>query len=227
MKTKTIIVIPARLKSSRLPHKLLLRKNEKTVLQHTYEIAKQTGKQVFITTDSPEIYDVCRHEITQSVCISNEEYNCGTDRVAGFMEHKPDNVNVINLQADEVGIKACQLNKLIKEFEYKKSSRLHWATLVHCSASRIIQDVAVNVSTVSCTRFTRNGSGNVSHIGVYAYTNRFLQYYTSLPQTENEIKHSLEQLRGLDNFHFPYAVFSNYPSFSINTKEDYDKWLQQ
>ncbi len=39
-RTKSFIVIPARLASTRLPRKLLLRETGKSLIQHTYEAAQ-------------------------------------------------------------------------------------------------------------------------------------------------------------------------------------------
>ncbi|MGH7138771.1 MAG: cytidylyltransferase domain-containing protein, partial [Pirellulales bacterium] len=58
---KSFIVIPARLASTRLPRKLLLRETGKSVIQHTYEAAQKAHKPagICVATDHDEIL----HEI--------------------------------------------------------------------------------------------------------------------------------------------------------------------
>ena len=53
----SLIVIPARLHSTRLPRKLLLRAGGKTVIQHTYEAACRAtlAQGVVVATDAEEI----------------------------------------------------------------------------------------------------------------------------------------------------------------------------
>ena len=45
---KSFIIVPARLASTRLPRKLLLRETGKTVLQHTYEAARRARPRGFV-----------------------------------------------------------------------------------------------------------------------------------------------------------------------------------
>ena len=54
---RSVIVIPARLGSTRLPRKMLLRDTGKTLVQHTWEVACASAQadRVIIATDSDEI----------------------------------------------------------------------------------------------------------------------------------------------------------------------------
>ena len=58
---KKVIVIPARLDSSRLPKKVLLDLKGKTVIQRVYEQCLKVSNidAVYIATDSLEIKDIC------------------------------------------------------------------------------------------------------------------------------------------------------------------------
>ncbi len=57
VRLKTQIVIPARLASTRLPEKLLLRETGKTVLQHTYEAARAAARpgSIIVAVDSERL----------------------------------------------------------------------------------------------------------------------------------------------------------------------------
>ncbi|MBS9768623.1 MAG: hypothetical protein KGV44_13940 [Flavobacteriaceae bacterium] len=52
---KPLIVIPARYNSTRFPGKPLALLNEKPIIQHTYEKAKETGFPVVVATDDERI----------------------------------------------------------------------------------------------------------------------------------------------------------------------------
>ncbi|MFM9069138.1 MAG: cytidylyltransferase domain-containing protein, partial [Planctomycetota bacterium] len=77
------IVIPARLASTRLPRKLLLRETGKTVLQHTYEAARRAVRPagIIVAADHAEIAaEVAR--FGGRVVMTSPECASGTDRVA-------------------------------------------------------------------------------------------------------------------------------------------------
>lgn len=98
---KSIIVIPARMQSSRLPGKPLIDINGKTLLQRTYnQCAKAFPKErIYIATDNIQIENHCKAENMQVVMTSK---NCltGTDRVAEVAEQIEADY-YINVQGDE------------------------------------------------------------------------------------------------------------------------------
>ena len=77
------IVIPARLASTRLPRKLLLRETGKTLIQHTYEAASRATRPagICVAADHQEIFDeVC--SFGGRVQMTDPRAASGTDRVA-------------------------------------------------------------------------------------------------------------------------------------------------
>jgi 3-deoxy-manno-octulosonate cytidylyltransferase (CMP-KDO synthetase) len=59
------------------------------------------------------------------------------------------------------------------------------------------------------------------HIGIYCYSTETLEKFVKLDQTENEIKHKLEQLRVLDNeINIDVALAKSAP-IGVDTEEDY------
>ncbi len=74
------IVIPARYASSRFPGKPLQLINEKTMLQHVYEVAKNSpAESVVIATDDKRIAEVAKHFCEQVLMTSNKHESdyCG------------------------------------------------------------------------------------------------------------------------------------------------------
>ena len=98
---KSIIVIPARMQSSRLPGKPLIDINGQTLLQRTYnQCAKAFPKErIYIATDNIQIENHCKAKNMQVVMTSK---NCltGTDRVAEVAEQIEADY-YINVQGDE------------------------------------------------------------------------------------------------------------------------------
>ena len=72
----TAIVIPARLDSTRFPNKMLCDVGGMTLIRRVYEQCLQTGLDVYVATDSPEI----AAEVDNAILV----YDCenGTARIA-------------------------------------------------------------------------------------------------------------------------------------------------
>ncbi|NLF08372.1 MAG: 3-deoxy-manno-octulosonate cytidylyltransferase, partial [Pirellulaceae bacterium] len=76
------IIIPARLASTRLPRKLLLRETGKTLIQHAYEAAGRSAlaSGVCVAADCDEIADAVR-AFGGRVELTDPAAPSGTDRV--------------------------------------------------------------------------------------------------------------------------------------------------
>lgn len=96
-----VIVIPARLKSTRLPNKPLIDILGKTLVQRTYErcIMVFPKEKVYVATDSTKIEAHCIKEGMQ-VVLTSSSCLTGTDRIADFAKKiKAD--YYVNVQGDE------------------------------------------------------------------------------------------------------------------------------
>ncbi len=96
------IIIPARLASTRLPRKLLLRETGKSLIQHTYEAAQNATRPagICVATDHAEIFDEVR-SFGGQVEMTNPDAPSGTDRVAEVARRMPDVDIIVNVQGDE------------------------------------------------------------------------------------------------------------------------------
>ncbi len=96
------VVIPARLASTRLPRKLLLRETGKPLIQHTYEAACQARRPrgVCVAADSEEIAAVVR-DFGGEVFLTSPDCASGTDRIAEVANQLGDVDIVVNVQGDE------------------------------------------------------------------------------------------------------------------------------
>ena len=80
---KCQVVIPARLASTRLPGKVLLRETGKTLIQHVWEGAKQSklAHGVTIAADDEQIIQAVQAFGGHAV-LTSKDIACGTDRIA-------------------------------------------------------------------------------------------------------------------------------------------------
>ncbi len=240
---KTCIVIPARLRSTRLPEKLLLAETGKLLVQHTYEAASKSklAQSVFVATDSSEIYDRVRDFGGQAV-MTDPSHQSGTDRIAEFATQFPDFELLINLQGDEPEIAPAAIDTAIQRL--LADDELHVATLA-CPVTEIAR-----LSDPSCVKvvvdknnralyFSRSNipfcrdfptqvtASHLQHIGLYAYRRDFLVTLSQLPLGKLESIEKLEQLRVLEAG-FPIGVeIVDEASPGIDTPEDYAAFVRR
>ena len=97
------VVIPARLKSSRLPNKPLLDLGGKPMVVRVCERAQRSGADtIVVATDSRDVRDAVR-DAGFDVCMTREDHPSGTDRIAEVCDHFgwADETVVVNVQGDE------------------------------------------------------------------------------------------------------------------------------
>ncbi len=239
-RVKKVIVIPARLGSSRLPKKVLLDLKGKTVIQRVYEQCKKVKNidDVFIATDSLEIQIVCER-FTNNVIITKNTHQSGTDRIGEAVENIDCDV-VINVQGDEPFIEPTLIEELVASFDNNETSMVS-------AMSKIvsIEDVK-NSNVVKVTVDNNNNALYFSrsiipyprdkeefkkltfykHIGIYGYRKDFLFKYIKLEQSYLEKVEKLEQLRVLENGYKIQMIETNSTAAGIDTMEDYTNALK-
>jgi 3-deoxy-manno-octulosonate cytidylyltransferase (CMP-KDO synthetase) len=115
---KSIVVIPARYASTRLPQKMLLRETGKSLLQHTYEAACQAKRpaSVVIATD----HDLIAREVEQfggDFVMTSPDCQSGTDRVAEVARRLTQADVLVNVQGDEPEISPTAIDRLVEMIE--------------------------------------------------------------------------------------------------------------
>lgn len=211
------IVIPARLKSSRIHEKMLQRIKGVPLILHTVRAAsplEKFGAKIIVATDSKEIARVCQD---QSIAVHlSEEARSGTDRVflAAIEEGRG---KVINLQGDEPFVHPDDLAKL-----YECIPNDGMATLFQMSDRGLSRDVCRIMIDGSLARAGgEDGEGQVmEHLGVAGFTLEFLEYYSLTPPTPREVEHNNEYNRIIDMGYNIVYIESSVDCVSINTPED-------
>ena len=214
-----VVVIPARLESTRLPRKLLLRESGKTVLQHTYEAASQATipSRVIVAADHLEI----ANEVSKfggEVMMTDPAAACGTDRVAEVAQQLSGVDVVVNVQGDEpelapesVDEVACMLIKdqLLKmatlACPIRSTEQLCDPACVKVVFDSMHRAMYFSRSPIPHCRETSGAYADSSgplcfqHIGLYAYRKEFLIRLAKMPPSRLEQFECLEQLRVLES----------------------------
>ena len=210
---RSIIVIPARLKSTRLPEKVLLDLGGKPVIQRVYEacLKSELHNEIWIAADSEEVFNVCK-KFTDNVLMTREDHPSGTDRIAEVAAKVPCDI-VINVQGDEPFFDAGIIDRLIIAMQQSDAvmasicapvetiDELHNPNLV-----KVVTDIngyAVYFSRYaipfSRDKILEDASAYKKHMGVYAYKASFLPEFVKQPVSFLESSEKLEQLRAIEN----------------------------
>ena len=228
---KIIIIIPARLKSSRLSKKLLRTIHGKPMIQRVAEHAKNLGfKDVIVATDSNEIFNLCKQTKIR-VIMSLKKHESGTDRVYEAYELQKKQYDIIiNLQGDLPLFDRNLLDGLIKLFDDDKVQ-------IGTAVCNLENDEVEDENIVKAKVLLENNIGYVKdfkrkissklnyyhHIGVYAFRPKVLKKFINLNQSKNEVQRKLEQLRAMDNNLKIKTVKVDYNPPSVDTINDLRK----
>ena len=249
------IVIPARLASTRLPRKMLLRETGKSLIQHTYEAARRARKPrgLCIATDHEEIADDVRSFGGEAV-MTSPDCASGTDRIAEIASRMSDIDIFVNVQGDEPEMSGQSIDRVIELLE--EHPELPMATVATPIRNReqlsdpacvkvvfpIHRDAAGRLSgnalyfSRSQIPFAREWNDGLLtadpphfylHLGLYAYRREFLAKLTRLPRSPLEKLESLEQLRVLAAGYPIIVGVVSESSSGIDTPADYQAFVRR
>jgi 3-deoxy-manno-octulosonate cytidylyltransferase (CMP-KDO synthetase) len=243
----SIIVIPARLKSTRLPRKLLLSETGKTLIQHTYESAGRAGKPrgMCVACDDREIFDAVV-SFGGRVVMTDPNAASGTDRVAEVARELSEVDIVVNVQGDEPEISGESIDLAIGLLEADPDAVMSTLATPIRTRRQFEDPACVKVVFDSRGRaiyfsrspipFPRNWDEALlsaepphfyQHVGLYAYRRDFLLQIAELPQPAIERIECLEQLRVV---HAGYSILVGVvdePTFGIDTPTDYQAFVEK
>lgn len=240
---KNIVIIPARLSSSRLPRKVILDICGKPMVQHVYEASKKAKyiDEVYIATDSKEIEDICKL-FTSNIIMTSEKHESGTDRLAEAVQNI-NAENIINVQGDEPLIDPNLIDELALVLEnsnvpmvsamhkIKTTKELKSLNAVKLTVDKNNQALYFSRSIIphhrdeweSLLRHHKTIPETLDfykHIGIYGYKKEFLIKYSNMEQTYLERLEKLEQLRVLENGFKIKMIETAYESIGVDTIED-------
>ncbi|RUM66660.1 MAG: 3-deoxy-manno-octulosonate cytidylyltransferase [Sulfurospirillum sp.] len=230
-----MIIIPARLASTRFPKKVLADIDGTPMVVATAKRVKDIDR-VVIATDSSEVLDIAKEYGFEAV-LTREDHQSGTDRIneAASKLNLSDDEIVINLQGDEPFIE-----KEVVQALYNRCKNIKDEMMVSCY-KEIESDLGDDPNLVkvvlnryeeaiyfsrSKIPFARDAESKYfGHIGIYGFKRATLKEFCSLGHSPLEDIEKLEQLRAIYHGKKISMVRVESNSFGIDTIEDLNKAL--
>ncbi len=218
--TRFVVIVPARLASTRLPRKPLADIGGVPMVVRVARAAAASGAdRVAVAADSPEIVDACSAHGVEAM-LTRADHASGTDRLAEAVEHLglADDALVVNVQGDEPLMPAAVVRRVAEALAERPDCAIATACHPLHDAAEFFSPNVVKVVTDANGRalyFSRApipwsrdafaaardrlppGLPARRHVGLYAYRAGFLRLFPQLPPAALEQHESLEQLRAL------------------------------
>ena len=241
-----IVLIPARLSSSRLPNKALADIHGKPMVVRVAERAQQSNAdRIVVATDHADIQAACQAHGIEAV-LTATEHESGTTRLAEAARilNLAAQDCVINVQGDEPLIEPELINAVAMQLAQSKTPM--------ATAAHKLTDYA-DFTDANCVKVVLNNQNNAlyfsrapipwprelmrsgaevmptdisvyRHIGIYGYRVQFLHQYTELTPSPLEQIESLEQLRVLwHGFSIAVQITSHAPAAGVDTAADLER----
>jgi len=235
-----MIIIPARIGSSRFPNKVLADISGTPMVIRTAQAVENIDS-VAIATDVQEVVDIADSYGIKAV-LTSSSHQSGTDRIyeASEMLGLGDDEIIINVQGDEPFIESTVVRE-IYDLTAKNSSN---SDILMNSAYKMISnpeaddpnivkvvtdssDIALYFSRAKIPYPRDHHFGDYKgHLGIYGFTKRALATYCNLSSAPLEDIEKLEQLRTL---YYGYKIAMTRvetESFGIDTQEDLEKAIK-
>lgn len=233
----TLILIPARMASTRLPNKPLADIAGAPMIVHVARRATESGLgRVVVATDAPEVAAAIRAHGYEAA-MTGSHHQSGSDRIFEALQSlDPDRrvETVVNVQGDLPTIEPALIRAAVEPLA---DAAVDIATL----GVEIVREeektnpnvVKIVGSPLAATRlralyFTRAtapwGEGPLyHHIGLYAYRRSALERFVSLTPSPLELREKLEQLRALEaGMRIDAEIVRSVP-LGVDTPEDLER----
>ena len=210
----TIIVIPARMASTRLPGKPLADIAGLPMIVHVWRRAVESNLgQVLVAAAESEIVHVIRSHGGDAM-MTGPQLPSGSDRIAEALRLRDPAARfqyVINLQGDLPAIEPLAVQRCLAGLSNDSVDISTIAARIESAADAANPNIVKAIAPLGPERevaFARDFVRNLEpahvapywhHIGVYAYRRAALERFVALPVSVREAERKLEQMRALDN----------------------------
>jgi 3-deoxy-manno-octulosonate cytidylyltransferase (CMP-KDO synthetase) len=234
--TTTIILIPARMASNRLPGKPLADIAGEPMIVHVLRRAQaaKIGEAV-VATDSEAVAAAVEKSGGRAI-MTRSDHVSGSDRIYEALEALDPEHRigvVVNVQGDLPTIEPADIRAALVPLADPAVDIATLAAAISDPAEKSNQNVVkvagtmVNPYRMHAKTFTRadaiGGGPHYHHIGLYAYRRTALERFVKLPPSANEQREKLEQLRALDDgMRIDVAIVKSVP-LGVDTPEELAK----
>jgi 3-deoxy-manno-octulosonate cytidylyltransferase (CMP-KDO synthetase) len=232
----TIILIPARMASSRLPGKPLADIAGAPMIVHVLRRAQaaKIGEAV-VATDSEAVATAVEKAGGRAI-MTRSDHVSGSDRIYEALEALDPEHRlgiVVNVQGDlptldpaDIRAALAPLSDPAVDIATLAVAIQDQSELANPNVVKAIGPPAVSgrFRAATFTRANATGPGpHYHHIGLYAYRRAALERFVKLPPSANELREKLEQLRALDaGMRIDVAVVKSVP-LGVDTPEELAK----
>ena len=212
--TSCLIVIPTRLKATRLPDKPLADIGGEPMIVHVWRRAVEADcGPVLVATDAKQVCEAIFAAGGEAV-MTRSDHASGSDRIFEAVSKRDPEARIetiVNLQGDLPTLEPSLVQACLR-------ARAEGGADIGTVAAEIVRDeertdpnvvkvvgspLRNDSSVLRALYFTRAtapyGDGPLyHHIGIYAYSRPALERFVSLPPSKLELREKLEQLRALE-----------------------------
>lgn len=233
----TLVLIPARMASTRLPGKPLAGISGKPMIVHVAQRAHESGLgRVVVATDTDAVAEVVRAHGFEAV-MTRADHESGSDRIFEALQAlDPDGAVeiVVNVQGDLPTVDPRIVRAALKPLDERSVDIATLGVEITRDEERTNPNVVkivgspISDSRLKALYFTRAtapwGEGPLyHHIGLYAYRRAALERFVSLPPSPLERRERLEQLRALEaGMRIDVELVDSVP-LGVDTPEDLER----
>lgn len=220
----SIVAVPARLESARLPNKVMADIGGKPMLRHVLERSRLARHQIAVVLCTDSTFLAARaKEWGFPVLLTESSCRSGSDRLASVVDQLLSLANlseseslIINVQGDQPFIDPQIIEQMTVEFSTRSPMPEVLTPVYSLSADRIHNPNVVKTLLTSNGKaiyFSRSALPHVrdkqpedwseqadywGHVGIYGYRSDVLRRWNKLPDSPLEQAEKLEQLRLID-----------------------------
>ena len=235
-----MIIIPARIGSSRFPNKVLADIGGIPMVVRT-AMAVDEIDSVVIATDSQDVIDIAASHGIQAV-MTSQDHQSGTDRIYEAVQKLglSDDEIIINVQGDEPFIETDVVQGI---YNLTKKNQTDGSIMMNSCYKTISNPEADDPNIVKVVTdsddialyFSRakvpyprdhHFDSYKGHLGIYGFTVRSLRKFCTLNPAPLEDIEKLEQLRALYYGYRVAMIEVETESFGIDTQEDLEKAIK-
>lgn len=205
------VVIPARLNSTRIKHKMLMKFDDEPLIRLVFDKVRMMGYDTFVATDSKRIAKL----FPIKWCIQTGKADNGTHRLSkrAVLDLVSSYDYVLNIQGDMLDINLDTMKPIIKALNEKDV-----VCLTAYTKGAKSDDVKVIHQNGKAMWFTRSDIGyGDRHLGIYAYKPYLLKAYRVMKDKYKS--ENLEQNRILGLYDVD-VVETTYDGIEVNTYND-------
>ncbi|MEA3371668.1 MAG: 3-deoxy-manno-octulosonate cytidylyltransferase [Campylobacterota bacterium] len=229
-----MIIIPARLASTRFPQKVIADIGGLPMVVRTAKAVEHLDR-VVVAADDEKIIAICK-EYGVEAMLTSTTHKSGTDRIheCATILNLDDDEIIINVQADEPFIEPEVVESLIKKLKESQGKNepfimgscynaINAESAEDPNLVKVVLDSDNNAIYFSRSLIPYNRSGRANyfgHIGIYGFSKKSLKEFCNLDDAPIEDIEGLEQLRAIHHQKKITMLKVASTGFGIDTKED-------